>query len=185
MSIHESQPAIYDVIVVGAGLAGNIAALSAAESGATVLLLEKGAQYGGSSVKSGGGMLFAGTDIQAAAGIEDDNEQLRASILAAGRGKNDPAPVQAYLEHQLDTFEFMRGHGIDFTLTITGTDVVSRMHAAPQGYATKVMHEKFVALDHTHYWPSSTARRLVQAAEGRVTGVVLATGRRSCCTPPP
>ncbi|MDA3635182.1 MULTISPECIES: FAD-dependent oxidoreductase [Rhodococcus] len=173
MSIHESQPAIYDVIVVGAGLAGNIAALSAAESGATVLLLEKGAQYGGSSVKSGGGMLFAGTDIQAAAGIEDDNEQLRASILAAGRGKNDPAPVQAYLEHQLDTFEFMRGHGIDFTLTITGTDVVSRMHAAPQGYATKVMHEKFVALDHTHYWPSSTARRLVQAAEGRVTGVVL------------
>ncbi|MFB9783618.1 FAD-dependent oxidoreductase [Rhodococcus baikonurensis] len=173
MSTHESQPAMYDVIVVGAGLAGNTAALSAAESGATVLLLEKGAQYGGSSVKAGGGMLFAGTDIQAAAGVEDDNEQLRASILAAGRGKNDPAPVQAYLDHQLDTFEFMRGHGVDFTLTITGTDAVSRMHAAPQGYAAKVMHARFVALDHTDYWPSSVTRRLVQDAEGRITGVVL------------
>jgi flavocytochrome c len=168
-----TQPLSYDVIVVGAGLAGNTAALTAAEGGATVLLLEKGARYGGSSVKAGGGMLFAGTDVQAEAGVEDNNEKLRASILKAGRGKCDPAPVQAYLDHQLDTFEFMRGHGVDFTLTMTGTDAISRMHAAAQGYAVKVMHEKFIALDNAEYWPSSAARRLIQDADGRVTAVVL------------
>jgi fumarate reductase flavoprotein subunit len=168
-----TQPPAYDVIVIGAGLAGNTAALSAAESGARVLLVEKGAQYGGSSVKAGGGMLFAGTDVQAAAGVDDDNELLRASIIAAGHGKNDPAPVQAYLDHQLDTFEFMRGHGIDFTLTLTGTDAISRMHAAPQGYAAKVMHDTFLALDNAEYWPSTAARRLVQDAHGRVIGVVV------------
>jgi len=167
------QAPVYDVVVVGAGLAGNTAALSAAERGASVLLLEKGEQYGGSSVKAGGGMLFAGTDIQAAAGIDDDNEKLRASILSAGHQKNDPAPVQAYLDHQLETYEFMRGRGIEFTLALTGTDAISRMHAAPQGDATTVMHDKFVALDNADYWPSSAARRLVQDADRRVCGIVV------------
>jgi flavin-dependent dehydrogenase len=67
MSATSNPPETVDVIVVGAGLAGNVAALTAAESGATVCLLEKGGQAGGSSVKAGGGLLFAGTDVQAAA----------------------------------------------------------------------------------------------------------------------
>jgi succinate dehydrogenase/fumarate reductase flavoprotein subunit len=60
-----------DVVVVGAGLAGVAAALTAAEAGATVCLLEKGADFGGSSVRAGGGLLFAGTDLQASFGVED------------------------------------------------------------------------------------------------------------------
>jgi fumarate reductase flavoprotein subunit len=167
------QTARYDIVVVGAGLAGNTAALTAAEAGAKVLLLEKGATYGGSSVKAGGGMLFAGTDLQAEAGVEDDNDKLREAIVAAGHGKNDPAPVQTYLDHQLDTYEFMRARGVDFSLHMTGTDAVSRMHAAPQGHATKVMHDSFVALDNADYWTSAAGRRLLQDADGTVTGLVI------------
>lgn len=163
----------YDVIVVGAGLAGCTAALTAVESGAKVLLLEKGEAFGGSSVKAGGGMLFAGTDLQQAAGVEDDNERLREAILDAGRGKNDPAPVQAYLDHQLDTYEFMRGHGVEFVLHMTGTDQVSRMHAAPQGQAVQVLHDEFLSSDHAEYWTTARARRLVQDESGRVVGLVV------------
>ena len=168
-----STPETYDVVVVGAGLAGCTAALSAAESGATVLLLEKGATYGGSSVKAGGGMLFAGTDLQAAAGVEDDNDRLREAILTAGRGKNEPAPVDAYLENQLDTYHFMRDRGVEFRLHVTGTNDVSRMHAAPQGRATQVMFDAFRSSSTADYWTSATAKRLVQDGDGRVVGVIL------------
>jgi len=168
-----SKSLTFDIVVVGAGLAGCTAAFSAVERGAAVLLLEKGEAYGGSSVKAGGGMLFAGTDVQRAAGVTDDNEGLREAILSAGQGKNDPAPVQAYLDHQLDTYEFMRRHGVAFTLHLTGTDQVSRMHAAPQGEATRVMFDAFRASEHAEYWASARARRLVQDDAGRVVGVVV------------
>lgn len=177
MTRADQQDPRFDVVVVGAGLAGCTAALTAAEAGASVLLLEKGAVYGGSSVKSGGGMLFAGTDLQERAGVEDDDERLRADILAAGHGKNDPAAVQAYLDHQLDTFEFMRARGVDFSLML-GNPATQRMHSAPKGQATRVMHESFVARDGTEYWSSTTARRLVQDADGRVTGIVVAREAR-------
>lgn len=43
-----------DVVVVGAGFAGAVAAVAAQEDGATVILLEKGAEPGGSFALSGG-----------------------------------------------------------------------------------------------------------------------------------
>lgn len=49
----------YDVIVVGFGLAGAIAAIAAHDAGAAVLLLEKEAWPGGISICAGGGMRIA------------------------------------------------------------------------------------------------------------------------------
>ena len=44
----------YDVVVVGAGMAGYAAAIAASECGASVLLLEKMREYGGGTAWSGG-----------------------------------------------------------------------------------------------------------------------------------
>ena len=52
----------YDVVVVGAGLAGLTAALSAEQAGAKVALLEKQGIVGGTSIFSSGNFLAAGTD---------------------------------------------------------------------------------------------------------------------------
>ena len=46
-------PPSADVIVLGAGIAGHCAALAAAEQGASVMLLEKASQPGGSSAMAG------------------------------------------------------------------------------------------------------------------------------------
>jgi fumarate reductase flavoprotein subunit len=54
----------FDVIVLGAGLAGYCTSLSAAENGASVLLVEKCPETGGSTVLSGGFMAFAQTPLQ-------------------------------------------------------------------------------------------------------------------------
>jgi fumarate reductase flavoprotein subunit len=161
-----------DVIVVGAGRAGNVAALTAAESGATVCLLEKADEAGGSSVKAGGGLLFAGTDLQAAAGVADDNDQLREAIVKAGRGKSDPTTVQVYLDYQLDLFRWVQAHGIEWALPLTGTNEISRMHTTPKGYLTRELHRQFTALDNTQFHARAAAKRLTRDADGRVSGVI-------------
>ncbi|MCI5958016.1 MAG: FAD-dependent oxidoreductase, partial [Clostridiales bacterium] len=61
-----------DVVIVGAGAAGLAAANTALEAGANVLVLEKAGVTGGSTVRSGGKILGAGTPWQTAQGFEDN-----------------------------------------------------------------------------------------------------------------
>jgi fumarate reductase flavoprotein subunit len=171
MSEQSAPSGNVDVVVVGAGLAGVAAALTAAEAGATVCLLEKGADFGGSSVRAGGGLLFAATGLQASLGVEDDREQLREAIVKYGHGKNDPALVDVYIRHQLGTYEWMVGHGVEFDLPPTGTTETSRMHATPQGYLTRLLHGKYTALPNTEFRVNAPAKRLVTDADRNVTGL--------------
>ncbi|MDB5820669.1 MAG: hypothetical protein JWQ11_4309, partial [Rhizobacter sp.] len=61
----------YDVVVIGAGMAGHCTALEAARQGGRVLLLEKTALYGGSTRMCGGAFAFAGTEVQKKNDIPD------------------------------------------------------------------------------------------------------------------
>ena len=61
----------YDVLVVGGGGAGLMAAVEATETGASVLLVERQPEIGGSTAMAVGALSAAGTALQKAAGIED------------------------------------------------------------------------------------------------------------------
>ena len=65
MTTDIKQAPTVDVVVLGAGLAGHCAALEAADAGARVMLMEKMARYGGSTLMSAGSFALAGTDLQA------------------------------------------------------------------------------------------------------------------------
>ena len=105
-----------EVLVCGSGLAGHCAALAAAEGGAEVLFVEKTDFPGGSSVQAGGGFAFAGTDLQAARGIADGADQLRRDLTEAGGGKGNPALIETYVANQLETYEWLRANGVEFSL---------------------------------------------------------------------
>src|SRR3546814_15553923 len=60
-----------DVLVVGGGGAGLAAAISAAERGVKVVLIERGQKLGGSTAMSIGSFTAAGTPWQRWRGIED------------------------------------------------------------------------------------------------------------------
>ena len=170
----EHLPDRIDVVVVGAGMAGNAAALSAAEAGASVCLLEKGSEFGGSSVLSGGALVFAGTDMQGALGIEDSVERLRQDLAAFSGGKSDPEVVEAFLDHQLATFNWLRERGAEFTLTppaMAGS--INRMHAAPHGQVARALHARVLEHPNIHYRSNAAARRLVRSDGGRVDGVLV------------
>lgn len=165
----------YDVVVVGAGLAGNAAALSAAQAGATVCLLEKGSTLGGSSMRAGGGFMFAGTDLQAAHGMSDDLESLRRDLISGSGGVADIATVDAFVAHQLDTYRWMVREGVKFGLLPTGVPgQLSRIHDTSPGAATRTIHERALAHPAVSFHTHAAASELDSSAHGRVTGVSVA-----------
>ena len=159
----------FDIVVVGAGLAGHIAALSAAESGLRVALLEKGAEYGGSSTRSGGGLVFAGTDLQRKARIEDSPVRLRQTLLATGGGVAREELIDAYVDRQLETYEWMAAHGVAFSIDEAATaEPFIRVHFTGERGATDHLHD--LVEDHPviEYHPNTPVVRLARGKAGRV-----------------
>lgn len=183
-------PEHVDVLVLGAGIAGHCAALAAAEAGATVLLLEKSGQPGGTSAMAGGGFAFSGTDLTLAAGQEDSLDAFRRDIFASGAGKNSPALVDAFVAHQLEAYAFLKSHGVKFQIY----DAVPRIHTTGTGRAVSNLHLAARADPRIQYFSKTAAgslkrsrpdgpvdRAIVQYGdeEHAVTaarGIVLATG---------
>lgn len=102
------------LIIVGAGMAGLCAAVEASAAGTKVIVLEKQAEIGGSSLLSGCFMAFAETDFQKRLGIEDTTESLMEDFLAVGHYKNKRKLIEAYGEHQLATYNWLVEQGVQF-----------------------------------------------------------------------
>ena len=94
-----TEPAEFDVVVAGSGAAGMTAALTAADLGLSVVVIEKAGAFGGSTARSGGGIWAPGNAVLRAAGVTDTPGQARA-YLARVAGSDVPADRQeAFLEH--------------------------------------------------------------------------------------
>jgi len=163
-----------DVVVVGAGLAGHVAALSAAESGLQVALLEKGAEFGGSSTMAGGGLVFAGTDLQRKAGFEDSPARLRASLVATGGGVAREDLIDAYVDHQLETYDWMASQGVAFSIDEGATaEPFTRVHFTGAGVATRHLHDLVERHPAVEYHPNAPVVRLARGERGRVDRVAV------------
>lgn len=106
---------MWDVAVIGAGLAGCAAAIEARAAGARVLLLEREDAPGGNSRISAGLVALAGTAQQHVAGVADDARTLFDDLRSTGGQANDPALVQAYADGQGALAAWFARHGIAFT----------------------------------------------------------------------
>lgn len=104
-----------DVLVVGFGIAGACAAISAAEAGARVLVVERASAPGGSSALSGGEVyLGGGTSVQKACGFEDTADDMFAFLRAALGPHSDEEKLRAYCDGSADHFRWLVDHGVDF-----------------------------------------------------------------------
>ena len=89
-----------DVAIVGLGIAGTCAAISAFEAGARVIAFERAGGAGGTSALSGGLIyLGGGTPIQEALGFHDTPENMERFLLAACGPDADADKVRGWLRN--------------------------------------------------------------------------------------
>ena len=148
----------FDIIVVGGGGSGLACAVSAAEHGARVLLLERQGRWGGTSGMAVGSLSGAGSRLQAQAGIRDD---WTAFVDDMAKFTDDLLPednarLRAWLaQHAAETIDWLADWGVVFAGPFAEPPHrVHRMHNAVPGAA-------------------SITRRLIRACRRLGVGMVL------------
>ena len=165
-----------DVIVIGAGGAGLSAAITAAENGASVILVEKMSNVGVNTLISGGEMAAPGSWMQEKEGIADDVETFYNDVLKGGDNEGDPALIRVLAENALNgalwlrdeinvTFEdymlFFGGHSIKRSLVplnASGVELIQKLNAKAEAMGVTI-HK------------NTRATKLVMT-DGKVTTVV-------------
>jgi FAD-dependent fumarate reductase len=99
------------VVVLGGGLAGLVATLTAVERGARVTLIDKEAALGGNSMKASSGLSASGTAPQAAAGIADSPAAHFADTMASGGGRSDATLARAATALSASALAWLELHG--------------------------------------------------------------------------
>ena len=175
--------ATVDVIVIGTGFAGCAAAAAAAESGATVAVLEKMPVAGGNSAINLGD--YAAWDsslhLRRKFNLGDDSAAQHArDILEAGDGYNDPALVNALVNGAPAALDWMIERG-----ALKLRDVIHRqgssnyrMHYGPSGRGSDYI-EALRRIADTHkarfHFEHAVSRLWRKDVDGPVSGVEVKT----------
>jgi tricarballylate dehydrogenase len=151
----------YDVVVVGAGNAGLVAALTAHEAGARVLVLEAA-----SIEERGGNSRFSGSIFRAVHRGLDSIKPILAELGDSGMDKVTVGPysrqryidewlstshglpprqlVESVVDRSFETLEWMRDHGVEWELTLSklfDPAKLDRPYDLPPGGAIRVRNE--------------------------------------------
>ncbi len=114
----QKSPDKYDIVVVGSGGSGLAAAVSAAENGARVLVLEKQEEPGGSTGIAVGSFTTSQTRWQQKEGV-DDSLEAHAEDAAKfpppeHEARNNDELRRFFLTHSRDTLDWLAGMGLAF-----------------------------------------------------------------------
>ncbi len=166
-----------DVVVIGAGGDGFAAAITAANEGKNVVLMDKMGVYGGDTALSGGEMAVPGNWIQVTQGVKDSPEELVSDMLVGGDNKGDPELVAIIANGALDSANWLTyeggiswkhdlmqfgGHNIKrsiIPITHSGSEMTTKLTNRAEGI------DNLVLIDNTQ------ATELVVDDKGTVTGV--------------
>lgn len=101
-----------DVVIIGAGCAGQSAAIEASRAGAEVLMIEKLNFPGGNNTLSAGNAVTGATHVHEQAGIEDHKEWWYEDQMAWGEYRAVPELVKTYTEKGADYAKWLEEMGL-------------------------------------------------------------------------
>ncbi|MFZ7121566.1 MAG: flavocytochrome c [Eubacteriaceae bacterium] len=162
-----------DVIVVGSGAAGLSAAISAAESGVQVTLLEKMPVVGGSSRLCDGVLFAAESHVQEEQGIEDSKEALYTYWMEIAEDNAEEDLVKMVADKSADAVQWLTDMGVVWgELDVKAVDQTLRGHN-PEGKGAKVIEIMLAKAEElgVEVVCDTPATELIVDENGVVTGV--------------
>lgn len=163
-----------DIIIVGGGLAGISAAISAIENGGNVILLEQHEYLGGNTTMAVGTFIFGGSSIQKAAGISDDPETFYHWVLENSHNTKDPIQVRMIADHGQELIDFYTTMGVQFNSTVfaTSNSPVNRGHRVSPSTGAAIAqlgdYMKKIGVDVRY---STRVEGFILNSAGEITGV--------------
>src|SRR5690242_5929110 len=100
----------FDVVVVGSGAAGMVAALTAAHQGLSTVVVEKAPHYGGSTARSGGGVWIPNNEILKRDGVTDTPDEARRYLHGIVGDVVEPERIDTYLDRAPEMLSFVLRH---------------------------------------------------------------------------
>ena len=171
-----------DIAIAGFGGAGATAAMAAAESGASVMVLEKAGKIGGTSAVTGGPMsVNEDADVEANGGEPlADEEAFLADWLeyttVDGVQDANPEIVAELIDQSGDTNTWLKSHGFLFTPAVNFLGGAYQIYTPWEGNKSltqgmfEQLAEDFTALG-GQYMLETTVTGLLYDEEGHVAGI--------------
>lgn len=161
-----------DVVVVGAGASGVSAAVTAADKGAKVVIIEKTGVIGGASNLSWAGK-FYNSSAAVADGLKVNVEQEISNWIVNNHWRVDAAAVRQYVTKSGDTYDWLKNKGYVTTYMNFGGE---QLHVLPAYNTREQTLRKMLAAsvekNGGRVITETTAKKLMTDAKGAVTGVV-------------
>ncbi len=104
----------YDILIIGAGTAGMACAITAAENGAKVLVIEKTDRVGGTLHITGGHLSAGGTNRQKSFGIEDSPEEHYQAVIKLSKNTANANLVKIATDEAPKTLDWLEVNGFEY-----------------------------------------------------------------------
>jgi len=170
-----------EVVVIGAGACGLVAALRAKAAGADVLVLERDTSPSGSTSMSSGFVPAPATRFQRAIGVDDDTPDLfETELLAKSKGKSDERLARLASRTIGPALEWLAdAHGLDWIVLddfLYPGHSRHRMHAVPEKTGAALLARLLAAVEQAEIPVATDApvTRLYADADNRITAVEIA-----------
>ncbi len=164
-----------DVVVIGAGVSGLPAAITARDLGASVIVVEENFDIGGRGMLSGGRVqLGGGHALQQKFNIKDNADQVFLDWVRADDGESrysDRDLVRVYADENVATYQFLIDNGVEFIEKPLGPVDASTL---PRIFVTKEWHiPAEVVAPHRNRNGSGLVRRLAESARKKGAQILL------------
>jgi fumarate reductase flavoprotein subunit len=162
-----------EIVIIGAGGAGLAAAVTAAEMGTKVILLEKRRSSGGNSAMAEG-LFGSESPVQRRMGVDARRDELFNTAMEYSHWKINPRLVRTFVDKSGDTIKWLEEKGLQFYLDPLYPDQVPLVFHCLKGGGAAVVDvlAKYCQDSGVTVLYETTAKSILKDDHGKIVGVL-------------